>query len=94
MLTRITQILLFLHSTGSTFPYIYKADTQDDYNFAHILELSYCRGSYFMSLTKQRGVTKSLYADDTILLFGNKDLDNIKHTLETDLESAQHCVIG
>ncbi len=31
-----------------------------------------------------------LYADDTILLFANKDPDIIKHTLETDLQSAQH----
>ncbi len=31
-----------------------------------------------------------LYADDTILLFANKDPDIIKHTVETDLESAQH----
>ncbi len=31
-----------------------------------------------------------LYADDTILLFAHKDPDIIKHTLETDLEGAQH----
>ncbi len=31
-----------------------------------------------------------LYADDTILLFADKDPNIIKHTLETDLESSQH----
>ncbi len=30
-----------------------------------------------------------LYADDSILLFADKDPDIIKHTLETDLESVQ-----
>ncbi len=30
------------------------------------------------------------YADDTSLLFADKDTDIIKHILETDLESAQH----
>ncbi len=34
-----------------------------------------------------------LYADVTILLFAHKDLDIIKHTLATDLESAQHWLI-
>ncbi len=44
--------------------------------------------SYINDFTQSIKVV--LYAEDTILLFAHKDPDIIKHTLETDLESAQH----
>ncbi len=46
---------------------------------------------YINDFTKSINLCKVvLHADDTIVLFAHKDPDIKKHTLETDLESAQH----